>query len=374
MTGRDRLLKALKLEIPDRLPAAVHSWMPYFLDTYCNGIDQFQAYEKFGLDSVIYFYATKDTSSSGITFFGADIFGGPQWEVITKSHPRGENVVYEFEIITPDGILTKTMEMTNKMGWVVEYPVKHPDDFELVEKYLDVPEPNIETINEAAERLGDDGILRCHPWGHQPSSWQDACNYAGAQKMIFWAYDYPDKVHRFLRSLTDKKLKNINQLVGARIDLIEMGGGDGSASVISPDMHREFCLPYDKELNKAIHEKLGAKIVYHLCGKAMPMLDMVLENGSDAIETLTPAELHGDVDLAEIKERVGDKLCLIGGFNQVHWLTQNPDFIREKVKECFEKAGKNGGYIMSMCDHFFDVLIENVQAYANAVKEVACYQ
>ena len=54
MTGRDRFLTALHNGKPDRLPFQVHSWMQYYLKTYLNGMDQYQAYEYFGMDPVIY--------------------------------------------------------------------------------------------------------------------------------------------------------------------------------------------------------------------------------------------------------------------------------------------------------------------------------
>ena len=54
MNGRERFLTALKNQKPDRLPCQVHSWMTYYLDTYLNGMDSYQAYDYFGMDPVIY--------------------------------------------------------------------------------------------------------------------------------------------------------------------------------------------------------------------------------------------------------------------------------------------------------------------------------
>lgn len=54
MTGRERFLTAISNGKPDRLPCQVHSWMQYYLDTYLHGMDQYQAYEYFDMDPVIY--------------------------------------------------------------------------------------------------------------------------------------------------------------------------------------------------------------------------------------------------------------------------------------------------------------------------------
>ena len=58
MTKRERLLTALNNGRPDRLPCQVHGWMPYYLNRYLDGMDDWQAYEKFDLDFAIYFQPT----------------------------------------------------------------------------------------------------------------------------------------------------------------------------------------------------------------------------------------------------------------------------------------------------------------------------
>jgi len=54
MGSRERLLAALYNEKPDRLPCHVHNWMRCYPDTHLGGCDAFGAYERFGMDRVIY--------------------------------------------------------------------------------------------------------------------------------------------------------------------------------------------------------------------------------------------------------------------------------------------------------------------------------
>lgn len=73
-------------------------------------------------------------------------------------------------------------------------------------------------------------------------------------------------------------------------------------------------------------------MVYHLCGGLMPLLEMVTENGADALETMTPPEMGGDCDLKEATRRVGDQLAFIGGFNQnLGFEKGTPEEIRKMV-------------------------------------------
>ena len=98
----------------------------------------------------------------------------------------------------------------------------------------------------------------------------------------------------------------------------------------------------------------------------MPILELLLEIGSTALETLTPPSMGGDVDLAEVKKRVGRKVALIGGFDQFNGFENaSPDETRKLVRRCFETAGAGGGYIMNPSDHFFEGSVANLEAYAD---------
>jgi uroporphyrinogen-III decarboxylase len=217
--------------------------------------------------------------------------------------------------------------------------------------------------------VGEDGILRGFVFGPQVGAWQHACCLYGTEPMIYAAHDDPGWVHELLRALTDKKLQFIEQsLRGVPFDLIETGGGAGSSTVISPRLFREFCLPYDRELHDALHA-IGHRVVYHTCGGMMPLLELIVTNGCDASETLTPPAVGGDAVAGEIKRRIGRQVCLIGGLDQVNILTCGSlEAIRREVERLFEELGPGGGYILSPSDHFFEAPVENLRAYAEAAR------
>ena len=97
--------------------------------------------------------------------------------------------------------------------------------------------------------------------------------------------------------------------------MVETGGGASSNTVISPQIHRDFCLPYDRKLHEAIHQA-GHKVVYHTCGGMTKILDLIVANGCDASETLSPRAIGGDItDPAVVKRAIGARVCLIGGMD-----------------------------------------------------------
>ncbi|MCS7222602.1 MAG: uroporphyrinogen decarboxylase family protein [Anaerolineae bacterium] len=359
MTSRERMLTALALGVPDRLPVTVHQWQEYHLKHYLGGMSDLEAFRYFGMDAAVSIFDAFQMTSA------------PHWQ-IEERHSRGEDGrrVIEYTITTPEGVLTRRDEGNEQTTWCVEPLIKRKEDMLLVKKYLPVPKLDKEKVRARRAEVGEDGILRGFLFGDQGGPWQHACVLYGTEQMIMATYDDPGWVHELLRALTDKKLQFIEEsLAGAPFDLIETGGGAASSTVISPKIFREFCLPYDRELHDALHA-VGHKVVYHTCGGMMDILELIVANGCDASETLAPAGVGGDAVHEEIKRRIGDKVCLIGGMDQFNILTAGtPEQIRQEVRRLFEALGPGGGYIMSPSDHFFETPVENLRVYAEAARE-----
>nr|WP_277201302.1 uroporphyrinogen decarboxylase family protein [Victivallis vadensis] len=181
--------------------------------------------------------------------------------------------------------------------------------------------------------------------------------------------DEPETLHHILDAILVKTLKATRFWEGARADMVEVGGGAGSSTVISPEFYREFGLPYDTAQNRLFHE-IGLKVVNHFCGGLMPMLELAVESGADGLETMTPPSMGGDCNLAEASKRVGDRLFFIGGFDQNAGFERgNPALVRRMVFDCFEATRDHAGYIIAPSDHFFFGDPANLKAFTDACKE-----
>ena len=191
------------------------------------------------------------------------------------------------------------------------------------------------------------------------------------EQLILECVDHPDWVHRLLRALLERKLRFIEEsLAGAKFDLIETGGGAASDTVISPKLHREFCLPYDRQMHDALH-RAGQRTTYHTCGGMMHILDLIVQNGTDASETLSPPGVGGNITNPEkVRAVFAGKVAMIGGLDQFHILGDGTaDDIRGEVQRLAAGFGRDGGYICSAADHFFEAPVENLKAFASAAHE-----
>ena len=102
----------------------------------------------------------------------------------------------------------------------------------------------------------------------------------------------------------------------------------------------------------------------------MPILEQIADMNPDAMETFTPVGMGGDVNLSEAKNRIGDKVCMIGGFDQFKFFANNtPENTRKEVRRCFEEAGNDGGFILSPSDHFFDADHELIMAFVDEAQK-----
>jgi len=223
-------------------------------------------------------------------------------------------------------------------------------------------------IVEIYDCLGDSGILRGTMWGEQGGCWQHACVLYDIEEMIWAAIDDPSWVHDFLKILLNKKLDWIDcNMKDAKFDLVESGGGAASSTVISPAMFEEFCLPYDKIIHNALHEA-GKPVIYHTCGGMHGLFELIISTNADVSETLTPKTQGGNIEGPELYKAMHGYVSLIGGMGVNLLENGEPEEIKKEVKRLFEVFGKDGGYICSPSDNFFEAPVENLSAFAEAAR------
>jgi uroporphyrinogen decarboxylase len=378
MTPKQRLITALDKGLPDRLPATTHHVFDPWLKQYMGGITRDAFFEALGLDAIRWVIPVLPDTSRGEFF--ADNEGqtdfleikrivSDSWRIFEHRTPNENGEIVNISIETPKGSLHAVLQKTPLTTWVIEPLLKEKTDIELFQAYQSWPICDVEEVDHQYEEFGQKGIIRgfiipSELYG-QPGCWQDFCCLRGTVKAILDTFDDPQWVHQCLSVLLERKLHYVQSLAGAKYDLIELGGGDASTTVISPDIFRQFVAPYDSQLIEACHAQ-NQRVVYHTCGGMMPILEDIAAMNPDAMETFTPPDIGGDVDLASAKKRIGDKVCMIGGFDQVHYLSGVEDSVtRKEVQRCFNEAGEGGGYILCPSDHFFDAEPELLAAFAD---------
>ena len=379
MTSKQRLVTALDGGVPDRLPVTTHHVMPTFLDKYMDGKSNIEFFDTFGLDAIHWTLPTRPGTAEGEyrvaidpqTPQDAPIFSD-NWKISQEPLPDPRYTTARYIITTPKGNLTTVLQSSKYTTWVAEHLIKEKGDIDLIGEFVTMPLCDVERVNREAEEFGERGLIRgmlpSFDIFGQPGTWQDAACLVGIEKLILATYDDPEWVHELLGILYRRKEAFSRSLQGAAYDVLELGGGDASTTVISPKIFREFVAPYDSRLIELARES-GQRISYHTCGGMMPILEEIAAMKPDAMETFTPPGMGGDTNLAEAKQRIGDQVCMIGGWDQFHYFVGcSEEETRAAVRRCFDEAGAGGGFILSPSDHFFDAELKLIAAFADEAR------
>jgi uroporphyrinogen decarboxylase len=112
---------------------------------------------------------------------------------------------------------------------------------------------------------------------------------------------------------------------------------------LSPSQFAEFVAPFLAELIRGYRE-LGFYTIKHSDGNIMPILDQLVAANPHALHSLDP---QAGVDLAEVKRRYGDRVCLIGNVNCGLLDTGAEQEVVESARAALRHGMPGGGYIFS---------------------------
>ncbi|MBU4301900.1 MAG: hypothetical protein KKE79_07455, partial [Actinobacteria bacterium] len=80
------------------------------------------------------------------------------------------------------------------------------------------------------------------------------------------------------------------------------------------------------------------------------------------------------IELATVKEMVGDRLCLVGNMDITRILVDaDREEVFQAVRESIQAAGKGGGYILAPTNSHPDISVERLYWMLEAVEEYGYY-
>ncbi|MBN1921766.1 MAG: hypothetical protein JW892_11005 [Anaerolineae bacterium] len=112
---------------------------------------------------------------------------------------------------------------------------------------------------------------------------------------------------------------------------------------LRPSQFAEFIAPYLAQLIQAYRD-MGFYTIKHTDGNIMPIIDQLVQANPHALHSLDP---QAGVDIAEVKRRYGDRVCLIGNVNCGLLDTGTPEEIVASANYALEHGLPGGGYIFS---------------------------
>ena len=114
---------------------------------------------------------------------------------------------------------------------------------------------------------------------------------------------------------------------------------------LPPELFRRFVTKYDRVYIDMIRAAAGIPRI-HCHGKTARVIDQIAEIGPDALDPIEPPP-DGDISVADLKRRIGGRICLTGGIELKHLEAADGDFIAALVRDTLA-AGKPGGRFILM--------------------------
>ena len=183
----------------------------------------------------------------------------------------------------------------------------------------------------------------------------------------------PALVDSLMRMTTDYTVSSIELGVKLGAEIIAMDGdlAYDSGSFMSPDQFRRFVVPHYRRFVQAAH-RLGVPIIKHSDGNLWPILDDLIDVGFDGIHPIQPQCMS----LKEAKEKVGDRVCLLGNVDCMYILTRGTtEEVEAEVRRALAEGAPGGGYIITSSNTIHpDVKPENYIAMVKAVHNYGGYE
>jgi uroporphyrinogen decarboxylase len=113
---------------------------------------------------------------------------------------------------------------------------------------------------------------------------------------------------------------------------------------------------------------------FHLTGKLHDIMPIMLQAEPDFILRFESPRFGGDCTLKEAKEKWGDKVCIMGGYDpHIFTLGSCKDMLQEAIR-CIDEAADGGGYILANTDAIpEEAELEDVKAMVDLTKEYGKY-
>ncbi len=131
------------------------------------------------------------------------------------------------------------------------------------------------------------------------------------------------------------------------------------APMVSPALFRELMMPRFRR----VAEKVTKPWIVHSDGNIVPLIEDLLSLGISGLHALEPEAL----DIREVKGKWGGRICLIGNVSLVTLGRGTPEQVAAEAKGLIRDLGENGGYMLSSSNSIASYLpVENVLALSRA--------
>ena len=380
MTPKERLLSAMRNEIPDRIPVAPdistyipskHTGLPFWEVLWQNKVPLWQAYldvaDHLEMDAWV-----APVMSMPFTYSDVRVDGHSE---MVFDEDR-DVMVNKATIRTPDGDLTQEdVCFRGDPPSTTVKPIKNmAGDFTKFKWTQPIPtgvdEEAANALRSACHKRNYAfGITVTYPGLHMWNSFVQG----GVEALSYIEMDTPEILGEWFEFDLERGTQQMELVLKAGVDYI-LFGGSGTITMASPSLAAKYAIPALKKWSK-MARNAGVPTMLHSCGKSRILADMLVAETD--VGMLNPLEIPpmGDIDLAEVKRTHGSHLAFMGNLHTTQvMLYGKPEDVRMESLKAILDAGISGGFMLSTGDQCGrETPMENLLMMVQTAKEFGKY-
>ena len=332
-THKQRILTALKGEMPDTLPYVPRIDLWYNANLAFDTLpvqhkgrtqDEISRAQGWALHKIVPEFLKvdkpEDTLHRALGLYRLkemvfDFRFSPAVDIEVRREGDYTTVLYH----TPVGsVSTKTMysdEMRRagaSITWIEEHVIKRPEDYKVVGYLFENIElvPSFERFRAWQKYIGEDGVpgtmigLACSPMHHIQKEFLDATDF------YFHYNDCQKEMHALAESVAHFFDQGLKIIADSPAELV-LWGGNVDDMITYPEYFAQEITPWIRKASQTLGAK-GKVALVHCDGENHGLMDLIRDSGMHVAEAICPYPMT-KVKIEEYYQRWSGKLTLFGG-------------------------------------------------------------
>lgn len=262
------------------------------------------------------------------------------------------------------------VEVEGTMKWANEHEgiITNEEDFE---RFVF---PKIESINyERFEKIKTylpENMTVIGQYGDIFTMVWEMMGFENFSMMLFENPELIEKLFNKLGTIVYSMFEGMAQMDIVKILWYSDDIAYSNALMLSPAVLRQYFFPWLKKIG-ILAKKYNKPFIYHTDGYLWDVFDDIIACGVDAIHPIEPKAM----DIVQVKQKVGDNLCIIGNIDLAYTLTRGTvEEVEIEVKDRLIRVAPGGGYCLGSSNSVPEyVKVENYIAMTETCKKFGRY-
>ena len=352
-SGKERVLKAFAHEKADRLPVFDVVNKP---DMYENLLGQ----RNFNSEGRLCVQLAKKLGMDAVTVHSAPY---------TCLIPPRETWDSPDTFTDRFGLRFKVEDTSWPLGMIIEHREADAEFLQAL-KSAEITNEDIAQVKAAVEEAGEEIAV----FGSVRGTFGFLFIALGLENLTYAMYDEPELLMEIIEAADDFWTRLGLKLIEAGCTALYVANdmGMNGSTLISPAQLREFFFPSLRR-QIAAWKAAGGKVLFHSCGNVDAVLEDLADMGIDALNNI---QVHSGMNLASVKERIGDRVAIVGNVDATGIMCgTDQSLIDDAIRQVVDTAGFDGGLIIAT-DHSFHEGIpqENVLYFLEKAKALGRFE